>query len=76
MAMVKKVFEMEELCCANCARKMEEAIAKVAGVGSCMITFMTQKMIVEYLEDEEKRIQKDIQKIVRKIEPDASVIFD
>ena len=51
MAIVKKVFEMEDLDCANCARKMEEAVSKLEVVQSCMITFMTQKMTLEYDED-------------------------
>ena len=29
---MKKTFMMEDLDCANCARKMEEAIAKLDGV--------------------------------------------
>ena len=33
--LVKKSFEMEDLDCANCARKMQEAIEKLEGVQSC-----------------------------------------
>ena len=76
MSIVKKVFEMEDLDCANCARKMEEAVSQLEGVQSCTVTFMTQKMTVEYDSDNEKKIQKAIQKEVRKVEPDTSVIFD
>lgn len=76
MAIVKKVFEMEDLDCANCARKMEEAVSKLEGVQSCMITFMTQKMTLEYDEDNEKKIFKEIQKTIKKVEPDTSVNFD
>ncbi len=76
MAIVKKVFEMEDLDCANCARKMEEAVSKIEGVQSCMITFMTQKMTIEYDEDSEKKIFKEITKAVKKVEPDTSVNFD
>lgn len=76
MAIVKKVFEMEDLDCANCARKMEEAVAKLEGVQSCTITFMTQKMTLEYDEDNEKKIFKEITKTIKKVEPDTSVIFE
>ena len=76
MAIVKKVFEMEDLDCANCARKMEEAVAKIDGVQSCMITFMTQKMTLEYDDDNEKKIFKEITKTIKKVEPDTSVIFE
>ena len=76
MAIVKKVFEMEDVDCANCARKMEEAVAKLEGVQSCTITFMTQKMTLEYDEDNEKKLFKEIQKPIKKIEPDTSVVFE
>ena len=76
MAIVKKVFEMEDVDCANCARKMEEAVAKLEGVQSCTITFMTQKMTLEYDEDNEKKLFKEIQKTIKKIEPDTSVVFE
>ena len=29
---MKKVFKLQDLDCANCARKLEEAIAKLEGV--------------------------------------------
>ena len=76
MAIVKKVFEMEDVDCANCARKMEEAVAKLEGVQSCTITFMTQKMTLEYDEDNEKKLFKEIQKTIKKIEPDTCVVFE
>ena len=76
MTIVKKVFEMEDLDCANCARKMEEAVAKIDGVQSCTIMFMTQKMTLEYDEDSEKKIFKEITKAIKKVEPDTSVNFE
>ena len=73
---MKKKFKLEDLDCANCARKMEEAVSKIEGVQSCMITFMTQKMTLEYDEDCEKKLFKEIQKTIKKVEPDTSVNFD
>ena len=53
MAVVKKSFEMEDLDCANCARKMQDAVSKIEGVISCEISFMAQKMKLEYEEEKE-----------------------
>ena len=39
-----------EVDCANCAQKMEDAANKVAGVASATVSFMTQKMKVEFAE--------------------------
>ena len=44
---MRKVFQLEDLDCANCAAKMERAIAKIDGVTSATVSFMTQRMTVE-----------------------------
>jgi copper chaperone CopZ len=41
---MKKRFMIEELCCANCAAKMEAEIRKLDGVQSANINFLTQKL--------------------------------
>ena len=46
---MKKTYKMIDLDCANCAAKMEEAIKKIDGVTSASVSFMTQKMTVEFL---------------------------
>lgn len=76
MAMVKKVYKMEDLDCANCARKMQDAICKLEGVSSCDINFMMQKMTLEFDDAEESKIVKSVKKCVKKIEPDCTVLFD
>ncbi|MBR1723620.1 MAG: heavy-metal-associated domain-containing protein [Ruminococcus sp.] len=74
--LVKKSFEMEDLDCANCARKMQEAIEKLEGVQSCEVNFMLQKLTLEYEEDNEKKLFKEVKKCIRKVEPDCTVAFD
>ena len=41
---MKKTFKLEDLDCANCAAKMENAIKKLDGVKDATVSFMTQKM--------------------------------
>ena len=41
---MKKRYMIEDLCCANCAAKMEEGIRKIEGVHSAHINFLTQKL--------------------------------
>lgn len=76
MAMVKKVYKMEDLDCANCARKMQDAVCKLDGVDSCEINFMMQKMTISFDEDNKDKILKQVKKCVRKVEPDCTVIFE
>ena len=44
---MKKKFKMENLDCANCASKMEEAIKHIPGVQSASMNFMMQKLTLE-----------------------------
>ncbi len=44
---MKKVFKLENLDCANCAAKMEDAIRKIDGVTNVNISFMTLKLTIE-----------------------------
>ena len=44
---MKKKFKLQDLDCANCAAKMEEAIKKIEGVSDATVSFMTQKMTIE-----------------------------
>lgn len=76
MAMVKKVYKMEDLDCANCARKMQDAVCKLDGVEDCEINFMMQKMTISFDEDNKDKILKQVKKCVRKVEPDCTVIFE
>lgn len=70
---MKKTFELEELDCAHCAAKMEEAIGKIDGVISASISFMTQKLTIEAEEKDFDKILKAAQKAIKKIEPDCRI---
>ena len=72
---MKKTFELEDLDCANCAMKMQEAISKIPGVISCSVNFMTQKMILEADDAEFDNILKQAVKTIAKVEPDCTVII-
>jgi copper chaperone CopZ len=76
MATVKKVYQMEDLDCANCARKMQDAIAKIEGVENCEINFMMQKMTLEFDEGNKDKLIKQVKKCIKKVEPDCTVYFD
>ena len=48
---MKKKFKVENLDCAHCAAKMEEAIKKIPGVEDAVMNFMTQKLTLEIADD-------------------------
>ena len=72
---MKKVFKLEDLDCAHCAAKMEDAIRKIDGVISASISFMTQKLTIEADEKDLEKILKAAQKAIKKIEPDCRILL-
>lgn len=72
---MKKTYEIE-VDCANCANKMEEATKNTEGVKDCVVNFMTQKMIVEFIDDvDEKEIMNKVLKNCKKVEDDCEIFF-
>lgn len=71
---VKKRFKLENLGCAHCAAKMEDAIARIEGVNSVSISFMTQKLSLEADDARFERVLHDAQAVIRKIEPDCILV--
>lgn len=71
---MKKRFMIEELCCANCAAKMEAEIRKLDGVQSANINFLTQKLTLEAEEDQFEALLEQADRIIRKIEPDCVLV--
>lgn len=70
---MKKTFVLEDLGCANCAAKMERAIAELDGVQDVQVNFMRQSMVLQTEDDKFDTVLKAAKKIIRKIEPDVSV---
>ena len=70
---MKKKFKLQDLDCANCAAKMEEAIKKIEGVSDATVSFMTQKMTIEAEESRFDEIMKEVVAVCRKVEPDCII---
>ena len=71
---MKKNFKLEDLDCANCAMKMERAIAKIDGVDAVSVIFMAQRMTIESDEENFDAIMEKVVKACRKVEPDCKII--
>ena len=70
---MKKKFKLQDLDCANCAAKMEEAIKKIEGVSDATVSFMTQKMTIEADDSRFDEIMKGVVSVCRKVEPDCII---
>ena len=70
---MSKTYQIE-VDCANCAEKMEEAAKKTEGVADAVVSFMTQKMKVDFVDGaDEKAVMKAVLKACRKVEPDCDI---
>lgn len=72
---MKKTYDIE-VDCANCAQKMEDAANKVAGVQSATVSFMTQKMKVEFEDDIDKdAVMQEVLCACKKVESDCEIFL-
>lgn len=70
-----KTFKMQDLDCANCARKMEDAIRKLEGVAEVHVNFLTQKMVLTADGARFDEIVKEAAKLIRRVDPDCRVVL-
>ena len=70
---MKSKFKIKGLDCANCAAELERAIQKIDGMESANISFMTQRMELEYDESRKEEIMKNLKKVIKKEEPDVEI---
>ena len=71
---MKKKYKLQDLDCANCAAKMEEAIKKIEGVEDAAVSFMTQKLTIEADEQRLEAIMDQVVAVCRKVEPDCKIL--
>ena len=72
---MKKVFKLQDLDCANGARKMEEAIARIDGVEAVSVNFLTQKLTLSAADERFDEVLNHVKKTMRKVEPDCQIVM-
>lgn len=71
---MRKKFKMEELDCANCAQKMELAIAKIPGVNEVSINFMMQRITIDADDDRFEEIMELAQKACDSVDAGTRIV--
>lgn len=72
---MKKTYKIE-VDCAACALKMEEAAQKTQGVAEATVSFMTQKMKVEFVDGADPAaVMQQVRKNCKKVEDDCEVFL-
>ena len=72
---MKKKFKLEDLDCANCAAKMEDAIKKIDGVNDASVSFLAQKMTVDAVDERFDAIMEEVRAVCAKVEPDCKILM-
>lgn len=72
---MKRKFRLQNLDCANCAAKMEDAVRKIPGVQEVSISFMMQKMTLEAPDERFDEILAQAVAACAKIEPDCTILL-
>lgn len=70
---MKSKFRIKGLDCANCASGLERALNKIEGIENAVISFMTERLEIEYDENNKDEILKRVKKVIKKEEPDVTI---
>lgn len=70
---MRKQYKMNDLDCASCAAKMEEAIRKIPGVNEATVNFMTQKLTIDADESRLGEIIKQAAAACRKVDRNCTI---
>ncbi len=73
---MKKKYTLDEIDCANCARKLEDSIMQVDGVTKAKVNYMMQKLTLEADDGCFADVEKKVMEVCKRQEPDMSVTAD
>lgn len=72
---MRKSFKLDEIDCANCAQKLEDAIKKLEGVADARVNFLTQKLTLTTAEDADfDEVLERVVNLAADIEPDCEIL--
>lgn len=71
---MRKVFKLDEIDCAVCAGKLEDAIKKLDGVEDAKINFLTQKLTLVADDADFDTVLNAVVKLTASIEPDCEIL--
>lgn len=69
---MKKTFVLEDLDCANCAAKIENAVKELENVISASVSFMTQKLVLEAPDEKFEEVVAAVEKVIKKVDADVT----
>ncbi len=70
---MKVKFKIKGLDCANCAAELERRIQKIEGIDNASISFMMERLEIEFDESQKEELVKKLVKTIKKEEPDVKL---
>ena len=71
---MRKSFRLDEIDCANCALKLQDALAQLEGVDSVSVNFLTQKLTLTAADDRFDAVLDQVVKTAARVEPDCEIV--
>ena len=71
---MRKSFKLDEIDCANCARKLQDELARLDGVDAVSVNFLTQKLTLSAADDRFDDVLERVVALAARVEPDCEII--
>ena len=71
---MRKSFKLDEIDCANCARKLQDELATLDGVDAVSVNFMTQKLTLTAADERFDEVLDRVVALAARVEPDCEII--
>ncbi|HIY79279.1 MAG TPA: cation transporter [Candidatus Olsenella excrementavium] len=71
---MRKSFKLDEIDCANCARKLQDELARLDGVDAVSVNFMTQKLTLSAADERFDEVLDRVVALAARVEPDCEIV--
>ena len=71
---MRKSFRLDEIDCANCARKQQDELAKIDGVDAVSVNCLTQKLTLTATDERFDEVLDRVIALVARVEPNCEIV--
>lgn len=71
---MRKVLKVTDIDCGHCAANIEKEVSKIEGISSVSVSFLTQKMIIDFDDSLSlESLMPGLKKAVKKVDRDYDI---
>ena len=70
---MKCKLKIKGLDCANCANELEREIQKLDEIENATISFMTERLELDFGDNNKEEVLRKVKKVIKKEEPDVTI---